>query len=107
MENSTKYDAALKLINDIEAELKRINRWSDTPLPEEKFIDMGAFGSKTMPFEQWLQFVLIPRVHSIVTSGGNFPSSSSVAAFAYRNFDGDDEAEQLCALLAEFDALFN
>jgi uncharacterized protein YqcC (DUF446 family) len=107
MENSDKYEAALKSIQDIEAELKCIIRWSAIPPAAEKFIDMGAFGSKKMPFEQWLQFVLIPKVKAIINSAGSFPSSSSVSAFAYRTFDGDAETEALCNLLAEFDVLFN
>jgi uncharacterized protein YqcC (DUF446 family) len=93
--------------NEIEAELKRLNRWSETPLPEEKFENMGAFGSETMAFEQWIQFVLIDRIHEIVKGEGAFPSESNVGVYAVREFDGDLEAGTLIQLLSELDAMIN
>ncbi|MEK6780995.1 MAG: YqcC family protein [Bacteroidota bacterium] len=92
--------------NEIEAELKRLNRWSG-PLPPEKFEDMGAFGSNTMAFEQWLQFILLPRIHQIVEEKGEFPEGSALATYAIRAFDGDPEAGQLQDLLYELDNLIN
>ena len=44
-----------RLLEQIELELKRLYRLQ--PLAPDKFIDMGAFGTNTMTFEQWLQFV--------------------------------------------------
>ncbi len=94
-------------INKIEAELKRLNVWSSQPIDAAKFNDMGAFGINTMAFTEWLQFVLVPRVHSILETNGTFPKQSNVAAHAYREFDGmEKEFGELCQLLSEFDALF-
>lgn len=46
------YVLASAKAKEIEAELKRLNRWSAEPLPSEKLENMGAFGSNTMAFEQ-------------------------------------------------------
>ena len=92
---------------EIEAELKSLNRWDDQPLPEEKFEDMGAFGSRTMAFEPWIQFILLPRINQIISEQGEFPEKSNVATYAIRNFDGDPEAERLCNLLYDLDQIFN
>ncbi|HEX6892490.1 MAG TPA: YqcC family protein, partial [Chryseolinea sp.] len=43
-------------------ELRRLNRWQHLPFSSDKFENMGAFGSNTMTFEQWIQFVLVPRI---------------------------------------------
>ena len=83
------YEAAARKADEIEAELKRLARWSLNPLPAEAFEDMGAFGSNTMSFENWLQFVLIPRIREIVKEQGNFPAGSNLAPYAIRYFDGD------------------
>ena len=101
------YELAEQSINNIEAELKRLNVWSEVPLAPEKFVNMGAFGSHTMAFTQWLQFVLVTRVRDVVAQQGQFPSQSNVAAFACREFDGQNEFEPLCKLLQEFDNLFH
>jgi len=101
------YTLATNKASEIEAELKRLNRWSADPLQPEKFKDMGAFGGNTMAFEQWIQFVLIPRIHAIVEEKGEFPSNSMLAPYAIRVFDGDSEAGTLHDLLYELDKLIN
>ena len=101
------HQLVLAKANEIEAELKRLHRWDENPLPEEKFENMGAFGSKTMGFEQWIQFVLIERIHEIVKEEGEFPSESNVGVYAIRVFDTDPEASELTHLLSELDALIN
>lgn len=92
---------------EIEEELKRLNRWQSDPLPAEKFENMGAFGSNTMTFEQWLQFILIPRIRQIVKDHDEFPSNSMLATYAVRVFDGDYEATRLQELLYDIDQLIN
>ncbi len=101
------YNLATNKAREIESELRRLNRWSAEPLPSEKFKDMGAFGSNTMAFEQWLQFVLIPRIHAILEEKGEFPNNSMLAPYAIRVFDGDPEAGKLHDLLYELDKLIN
>lgn len=105
----TIYEHAEEQIRKIEAELKRLKVWSPHTIASEKFTDMGAFGMNTMAFTEWLQFVLIPSVHSIIESNDDFPSEGSyVADYAYREFDGmEDIYGNLCELLKEFDELFN
>src|SRR5258708_987613 len=91
----------------IEAEMRRIGMWQAEPLPEAAYAFQEAFAMDTMAFAQWLQFVFIPRVKSIIEAQGEFPSSSSVGAQAIREFDGYDEAAALVSLLCEFDELFD
>jgi uncharacterized protein YqcC (DUF446 family) len=100
------HDKAGKAVDVIEAELRRIGRWSEHRPPDAAFVDMGAFGMKTLSPEQWLQFVLVPNVRDIIVQRGAFPRSSAVSVWAFRNFDGDPDADQLLGLLGEFDALF-
>jgi uncharacterized protein YqcC (DUF446 family) len=100
------YEEASQKIDAIEGELKRLGRWEQTAPPPEAFEHMGAFGSHTMAFEQWLEFVLIPRVRAIITAQGSFPSSSQVSVYAIREWDGVPDVDRLLTLLREFDDLF-
>ena len=68
---------------------------------------MGAFGSNTMTFEQWLQFILIPRIQQIIKDHDEFPSGSMLGTYAIRVFDGDYETAQLQELLYDIDQLIN
>src|SRR6187401_2008234 len=101
------YSIASSITNEIEAELKRLGRWMETPLDDEFFINMGAFGSNTMSFEQWLQFVLIPRLEKIVEEKSEFPTESNLATYSIRYFDGDNNAASLQNILYSLDQLIN
>lgn len=101
----SKATAAAALLDKIEAELKQIGYWQSTPLPKEKFNNMGAFGMNTMAFSQWLQFVFLPQARKAVSGEREFPASSDVSVQAIREFDGDSNAGDLVSLLCEFDAV--
>lgn len=90
-------------IAEVEAELRRLGRWADEPPAPEAFESSVAFHGDTMAFEQWLQFVLVPRVRSVLGGEGSLPVRSAVGAYAVRALDGDPDAGELVALLARFD----
>jgi uncharacterized protein YqcC (DUF446 family) len=92
-------------IGEIENEMKRIGYWQNAPLKPEQYQFRMAFGMDTMAFSQWLQFIFIPRVKSLLETGEKFPPDSQNGAQAVREFDGDDNAQALVALLSEFDEL--
>jgi len=104
--SQNRYTLAEKKISQIEEEMKRTGYWSSEPLPEEAYDFLRAFAMDTMAFSQWLQFILIPNVRSIIEQKGDFPSESMVGVQAAREFDGDANASHLVSLLSEFDALF-
>jgi uncharacterized protein YqcC (DUF446 family) len=97
-------------LNTVEAEMKRIGMWQSKPLTPEQMNFSQAFAGDTMAFEQWLQFIFVPRVRSIIASKGKFPAHSQVSDQAFREwmmYDQRPEVEPLIALLRQFDALFN
>jgi len=99
------WQQAEALTGAIESELQRLKRWGAEPLSQAAFENMGAFGANTMTFEQWLQFVLLPRLRDIVASRGEFPQGSMLAAYAARTLDGNADSGKLQALLREVDEL--
>ena len=101
-----KYTLVQAKLDAIENEMKRIGLWQAQPLSKAQYDFHQAFAMDTMTFSQWLQFIFIPRVRSIIESEGQFPNSSSVGVMAVREFDGLDKAAQLTSMLSEFDALF-
>ena len=106
-EGSDVYKLLRKKAEEIQKELLQLDRWQEAPLPSKKFEDMGAFGSNTMTFEQWIQFILIPRLDHIVRNHGELPSESMLSTYAVRVLDGDVEASRLIGLLNDIDELVN
>jgi uncharacterized protein YqcC (DUF446 family) len=105
--NPPNYETVASKVAEIEQELKKMGAWQDKPLPAEAYRFQRPFGMDTMAFEQWLQFVLIPRVHAIIESKGEFPPHSNLAVHAAREFDGRTDTDRLFYLLHEFDRLFS
>ena len=93
-------------LSAIDREMKRIEYWTFESLPDEAYDFQEAFAMDTMAFSQWLQFIFIPRVRSIIEQKGDFPSESMVGTQAAREFEGDGNASELVTLLSEFDELF-
>lgn len=102
-----RWERVAAIIGEIEAEMKRIGYWSTEPLSDEAYRFKQAFAMDTMTFTQWLQFILIPRVHETLNGKGDFPPHSMVGTQAVREFDGDERASRLVQLLNEFDGLFS
>jgi len=87
-------------LDAIETELRRLGYLEGEIQPVEKVT--SAFGYGQMPFEHWLANVFLPNARPTVESG-DLPASSSVATAAIRNFDGNNDADQLISMLSEFD----
>lgn len=93
------------MLEKIEAEMRKIDLWQNTPLEPAQYHFREAFAMDTMSYAQWLQFVFIPRVRGIIDEHGEFPTQSMVGVQAMREFDGLHEAANLTSLLHDFDAL--
>ena len=103
------YDIVDQKISQIEAEMRRIGMWQAKPPPAQALVITQAFGGDKLAFEQWLQFVFIPRVRQIITERGQFPAKSQVADQAYREWKmagSDPRVDRLIELLREFDGMF-
>jgi uncharacterized protein YqcC (DUF446 family) len=105
MDRTTQQESVAAQLAKIELEMRAIGLWQDAPIKPGQLQFSKAFAMDTMTFQQWLQFVFIPRVREAIENN-SFPNSSSVGAQAVREFDTVPEALRLTSLLAEFDALF-
>jgi uncharacterized protein YqcC (DUF446 family) len=88
------------LLDDIEAEMKRIGYWDYNPpkIKVTNFMDAPSF-------ELWLQCIFIPNARKAVKEG-KYPNNSQVGVIAMRQYDYHsymEEAQDLCKLLSKFD----
>ena len=94
----------------IEREL-RIQGWWDDVMPSaEALSSVEPFSVDTLDFEQWLQWIFLPRMKMILEQDLPLPSASGIQemaemVFASRNLGGKDR--QLQVLLKEFDQLIS
>lgn len=92
------------LADRIEAALRACGAWRDDPPSEDDVLAGGAFGAGSVPFETWIQVVLLARLRAVARGEAEPPSGSSVAAYAVREWDGHPDCGDLLDLLHDLDA---
>jgi uncharacterized protein YqcC (DUF446 family) len=98
--------AAVKsLLIALEAELKQQQLWCTQPPDPVALLSTAPFCYDTMVFEQWLQYVFIPRLYALLAANSPLPQKISMLplaelAFKARAFD----AEPLLAIIARLDS---
>lgn len=91
------------LADEVQLTMRALHAWSEPPPPLLPFAK--PFAMDAMPFEHWLQLVLVPRMREIAASGEPLPPRSNLAAHAVREFDGHDEMLPLVDVLRRVDEL--
>ena len=65
------------------------------------------FCCDTLQFEQWLQFVLIPKLHHILALNQTLPANASIAPMGEHLWQSDPTKHKLIGLLKQLDDCFN
>ena len=90
----------------IEAELRRLGLWSATPPPAAALRSQLPFCIDTLEFEQWLQWVFLPRFWALLEKDAPLPNHSGIAPMAEVWFEQKGlRAGELISLLRAFDRL--
>lgn len=76
------YQRITLLLNQIEAELRQLQLWSPVPPDSAALASTLPFCCDTLPFEQWLQFVFLPRMRALVEGRLPLPTKSGISAMA-------------------------
>ncbi|MFV0455039.1 MAG: YqcC family protein [Pseudomonas sp.] len=90
----------------IERELRVLGMWSATPPTQEALASCEPFCVDTLAFEEWLQWIFLPRMKVILESDVVLPATSGILVMAelvYR--DRQPPAHGLLELLGGFDRL--
>lgn len=92
----------------IERELHVQGWWSDAAPSAEALASTVPFAVDSMSFEQWLQWIFLPRMKEILERGLALPNASGILVMAETVYvDRPEESRQLRKLLAEFDQLIS
>lgn len=90
----------------IERELRQLGWWQSEAPSAEALASQAPFCVDTLAFEQWLQWIFLPRMKVLLESASPLPKTSGIremAEMAYR--EQPHRARGLLELLGEFDRL--
>ncbi|WXL26949.1 YqcC family protein [Ectopseudomonas mendocina] len=90
----------------IERELRVQGWWKEESPDEEALASPEPFCVDLMDFDQWLQWIFLPRMKSIIEAGEALPSVSGIKPMAEQVFiEEPSRAAELIRLLGEFDQI--
>ncbi|KJK15903.1 YqcC family protein [Pseudomonas sp. NPDC087612] len=92
----------------IERELHVQGWWSEQPPSPEALASTVPFAVDSMNFDQWLQWIFLPRMKVILENGLALPNASGILVMAETVYvDRPEQSRELRRLLAEFDQLIS
>lgn len=94
------------LLTELERHLVASHKWQNTPLDTHQLNSSAPFSCDVMPFENWLQFIFIPKMHVLVEAKQALPSDMQLLPMAEQSWTGEGGLEPLFAVLEQFDRYY-
>ncbi|WP_430456378.1 YqcC family protein [Rheinheimera sp.] len=103
-----KYQQTQAILQAIEAELRRLQLWTELPPSAAALASQAPFCCDTMPLQQWLQYVLLPRMQALIDARLPLPGQISICPIAEEAFAGlEERAWPLINRIADLDELLS
>jgi len=89
-------------------ELQRLGLWSEYSPSAEQLSSSMPFCVDTLRFEQWLQFIFVPKLSALIQSKAPLPTKVSISPMAEEAYKNKGQAfEYLISLLIKLDELLS
>ncbi|GLS82733.1 YqcC family protein [Paraferrimonas haliotis] len=99
----TKTAQLQQLLAQLQAEMQQCGMWQSQPPSPQALASEQPFCVDTLRFEQWLQFIFLPKMTLLLNSGRPLPSSSGIAAMAQVAWRQRLDVGKLLAIINQFD----
>jgi len=102
------YQQTALLLQRIEAELKRLQWWSEQVPPTTALASTAPFACDTLSLAQWLQFIFLPRMRALIEGRFPLPDNCGIYPMAEQAWAPLTPAHQpLLSTLKELDVLLS
>ncbi|MBR9726780.1 YqcC family protein [Shewanella intestini] len=92
---------------ELEKQLKLLQLWSAQAISAQALASTAPFACDTMTFEQWLQFIFIPKMQQLMAAKMPLPTNMAIAPMAEHVWQSMPERHSIIELLRVLDALVN
>lgn len=99
------YEASESFLVNLEQQLKLIGLWSPITPSSIALASTAPFACDTLVFEQWLQFIFIPKMQQLIDTQSSLPSQIAIAPMAQQVWQAMPDRQEIIALLDQFDQL--
>lgn len=81
--------------------------WSAQSPDEKAMASTAPFACDTMAFEQWLQFIFIPKMRFLLQQKLPLPDNIAILPMGEEMFRGKQGEAQICKVLGKIDSLLS
>lgn len=93
------------LLTALETELKHLGLWSALPPDAQALTSRLPFCIDTLRFEQWLQFIFIPKMQLLLDTAAPLPTKIALLPLAEQVFnDTDTRFSRLLSIISALDS---
>jgi uncharacterized protein YqcC (DUF446 family) len=99
-------DRIADILLQVEATLRTHGRWEPAQPPDQALESRQPFCIDTLRFEQWLQWIFLPRMKKILEASRPLPARSGIYSYAEHSLrKNDPPTPALLILIRRFDEL--
>ncbi|MDN4500923.1 YqcC family protein [Alteromonadaceae bacterium BrNp21-10] len=104
MSNHLIYHQFEELLHKLQLEMQANGSWG-TKLPSaDALASSTPFACDTLAFEEWLQFIFIPKMQLLLNNRQPLPSSMGLLPMAEMRFATNSHYRQMLVIIAAIDA---
>jgi uncharacterized protein YqcC (DUF446 family) len=106
--NNTRQQNIVPLLSNLEHLLKINDLWQDIQPEKNKLMSKAPFCCDTLAFEQWLQFVFIPKITNMVNKDIPLPTKIAITPMAQEAFKAHaNQGNELILVISAIDSLLS
>jgi len=99
-------DKLRQILIELEKELRAQRRWDIAKPDPAALRSTVPFAADTLTFDQWLQWIMLPRMHALLTHQQPLPLHCAMQPVAEEAYgETDPTAAQITQLLGDIDRL--
>lgn len=95
------------LIIKLEQSLRTAMLWSSSSPSDQALQSMVPFAFDSMPFEQWLQFIFIPKMSEIVRNKKTLPNTLNLLPMAEQSLVTANNQSEVIEVIKQIDLVFS
>ena len=101
-------DELSRLLRALEIELQAQGRWDAEPPAPAALRSTQPFSVDTLSFDQWLQWVLLPKLQDLLLRQLPLPNNCAIEPMAEEVYgDQDPGGKRIIMIVADIDILLN
>ena len=101
------YMKIIEKLLQLENELKAHGLWSKQSPSQDAMANTSPFSCEVMSFENWLQFIFIPKMYVLIASNSELPSNIAIAPMSHHVWNVQPHLGTLIIMFDDLDNLLS